>query len=434
MFMSFAGVRNLSRTVVIGAIVLPLAQFIAALPVRATAASLPNVYISLENGTFAEYSMEASTITAVFHMAPMTGFRKNDPWLRMNVNRYREFLLSDDLDGSLFLWNGEKEVPKSELAGGCSQYANENAWEQIRVFLSTRKGVYYVASNCHYNTVKREDAESGSAERVIFTLRKFSASSGTREILRKEYPVCECSTGSCSESCAKGVISVPGGIFDSKFIFKSYVEGQLESKTEEHLLYTFSNWRCDAGKALPPDLSVFDIAADNTVLGGYADKACCGWANTFSDRAVMLSSGGVGVNVYDEFQSYDNAKVDVNFSVSAMSFSPSGDKFVLQVTADYPYDRVIRWGADHPVDEPVDVGTSSRILSLAEATPAIKVIDRMGKLIENVPGTYGASFAGWLDEDRILLKGKDKLVLFNLANNAQKILPVPGVVLVFVPK
>lgn len=156
--------------------------------------------------------------------------------------------------------------------------------------------------------------------------------------------------------------------------------------------------------------------------------------NAFSDQAVVLSSGGAGVNVYDEFQSYDNGKVDVNFSVSAMAFSPSGDKFILQVTADYPYDKFIRWGADHLGGETVDVETSSRIISLAEATPAIKVFDRMRKVINIVPGTDGASFAGWLGEDRVLLKGKDKLVLLDLTNNAQKVLPVPGVFLVYVPK
>ena len=408
--------------------------FGAVVAICAAPALSPNVYLSFEDGTFAEYSLEKSTIIKTIPITPLAGSRRKDTWLRMVANQHQELLLSDSYEGPLLLWNGEKETPLNELRSGCSQHKSDKAWEEIRVFLSERKGVYYVASNCNYFTGGGEDSSNETEVLTVFTLRKHSALTGAREILRKEYPACKCSTGACSESCAKGVIYVPGGIFDTKFIFKSYVEGQLESRTEENILYTFNNWRCDAGKALPTSLSVADIAPNNTVLGGYADNACCSWVNTFSDQAVVLSSGGAGVNVYDEFQRYDNAKVDVNFSVSAMAFSPSGEKFVLQVTADYPYDKIIRWGADHNGAETVDAEISARISSLAEATPEIKIFDKAGKLIEAIPSMEGAGFAGWLGDNRILLKGKDRLVILEISTGKYSVLSVPGIVLVYVPK
>ena len=138
--------------------------------------------------------------------------------------------------------------------------------------------------------------------------------------------------------------------------------------------------------------------------------------------------------MYDEFQRYDNAKVDINFSVSAMSFSPSGEKFVLQITADYPYDKLIRWGADHIGAETVDAETSARISALAEATPAIEIFDKVGKLIEAIPSMEGAGFAGWLGDNRILLKGKDRLVILEISTGNYSVLSVPGIVLVYVPQ
>lgn len=276
-------------------------------------------------------------------------------------------------------------------------------------FLSAAGDALYVFEQ--QLAVERDRDGAERSRRVATRLRQANLSGDvTREMLRlPDLPSCACTTGACSESCPLWAGWAPDQIIGDFLLATRYVEGQLQPRYEDTVIYRRrgSAW---TPAVLPEPLEApLASAADASVLAAAVpDAGCCGWINDSSNQLLVIRPGTRAV-IFDEWQRFDNRNYDAGFAVSAARLAPAGTSLAYTVVADTPKPgeewrlssdgkpnpaelaRIRGAAAEHPVVELVDLDTPAR--------PRVRV--------------PRAEAVGWLDAGQLLAAQGGRLVIYD---------------------
>lgn len=249
------------------------------------------------------------------------------------------------------------------------------------------------------------------SRRIATRLRQTNLSGDvTREVLTlPDLPSCACTTGACSESCPVWMGWAPDQILGDFLLATRYVEGQLQPRYEETVIYRRrgATW---IRAVLPEPIEVpLASTGDAAVLAaGVPDAACCGWINDSSDQLLVMRQGKRAV-VYDEWQRFDNRNYDAGFAVSTARLAPSGTYLAYTVVADAPAAdeewRLSSVGKANPAE-------LARIRAAAAEHPVVEIVD-LDNAARPRPRISGAEAVGWLDAEQLLVAQNGRLAIYD---------------------
>jgi hypothetical protein len=210
-------------------------------------------------------------------------------------------------------------------------------------------------------------------------------------------PSCQCSTGTCSESCPEWTMWAPAGGVDTAFILTQFTPGQLQSSYERSVLYrrAGSRWQ-PTPLASPLERVLASDPAAEMLIEAVPDGGCCGWINESSDQTALVQ-GGRRTVLFDEFTRFANADYDISFYTVAASISPARSVIAHTVHADLLEDE-IRLSADGKANP----AALARIRSAIAEMPTTEII-QLGAPPKTVGTIRKAHAIGWLNDRELLV-------------------------------
>ena len=238
---------------------------------------------------------------------------------------------------------------------------------------------------------------------------------GRQDIASQKLPDCRCTTGSCEETCASGVIWAPPQGVEDFFLVTQYAPGQTGPLYKASVRYHQDGGKWTSDALAEPLRRVLDADAGGTVIvEAIPDTGCCGWLNQSSDQTLVLANGKK-IIVFDEFAIYKNPDYDVSFYTANAQISPRLDSAAMTIMATTQANKPIQLaqqGQANPAE------SESIRKSLAEL-PAVTV-----KSMEDTPRQIAfvphSTLVGWLNDNELLLVEDHLLVGYHLGTGTRR--------------
>jgi hypothetical protein len=331
---------------------------------------------------------------------------------RFQVNRLGQMLFELDGGGETalgqaWLWNGTAATTTQPLTGPAG--SRSRRW----LLATNGPSVFTVEHEFRSNSDPNDDLPDSVDTRVRV---KESGLDGkpVGTVMDYQFPRCECSTGTCSESCPEAAVWAPGHIVDGFFFLTNWIPGQLGSTYEGTYLYRrdAKGWHATRSRA---NGQYFLDATDagDTWTEAMQDGGCCGWTNEGSDQTMLVTRDSSRV-LFDEWPRYHNQDYDVSFFTSSARFAPEGRRVAITIGTEAA-NAEIRLSED---GHPDDLELASIRRSLAEL-PMVEVYDLRPQpvLLRRVPRV---ELVGWTSESDLLLVDRGQLVSIDARTGARK--------------
>jgi len=230
------------------------------------------------------------------------------------------------------------------------------------------------------------------------------------EVLRFEFPPCECETGACSETCPEAVAWAPGGVVGEFFFLSHFVQGQLSASFGPSFVYRKGpeGWRSTESRGSGEGLR--DASDGGTSFIELAsDGGCCGWENESSDQAIFRSAD-TSLVIFDEWPRYRNQDYDVSFFVASARIAPGAGRAAFSIRSTEPGTADLRNSADgHP-----DTLELASIRRAQAELPMVEVVDIRPRsaTILRLPH---ADLIGWVGESVILVTEGTRVVAVDVS-------------------
>ncbi len=233
-----------------------------------------------------------------------------------------------------------------------------------------------------------------------------------RQVAEIDFPMCDCTTGACSESCPQALVWAPeAGISDFFFVTR-WVPGQLEPRFLQTDLYRLQNGRWASQKLAAPVEAIADAADHgNVFIEIVSDAGCCGWENESDDQTLLYRNEQATV-IYDERQRFHNDNYDVSFFTSGVKLSPTGRRLAYTLASTAPTGVEIRLASDGK-NNPEELKRVKQAIADLPRVEVLNIADPK-KIVISLPG----EFAGWLDEERLLIVQAGELVVIEADSGA----------------
>lgn len=375
------------------------------------------------HGEMVEYN--ATTFAEKLQM-PVPAQMSQSP-LRVSVNHLGQVLfvpaallpLSDDdmkAEHKIWLWDGHAVKTldlglKRDLArAGSNQVVNESApsvalaEDGTHLFWFANEARRLTRENVDLSTTTTWQAWTTDLEGV-----------GRKDLVSVKMPECNCSTGSCEETCPYGIVWTPAGGVGPFFLMTLFVAGQTGPMYKATTRYHLDNGKWIGDSTTEPFEQVLDASSDGkTVVEAIPDTACCGWANQSDDQTLILIDGKK-LTVFDEFSTYNNSDYDVSFSTSNARLSPDLTSVAMTIVSTAKANQPIQLAEEGQAN----LEESKHIRAALTELPAVEVksLEDTPKRIAFVPH---ASLVGWISEKDLLLLEDHVLVIYDIKTGARR--------------
>ena len=226
---------------------------------------------------------------------------------------------------------------------------------------------------------------------------------------------CECTTGTCSESCPEWMFWAPDGVVDGFFLVTRMTPGQIGSRFHESLLYQRPGAKWQATKLPQPVERPLTASAKGEVLvAAVDDGGCCGWVNEGNDQTLVWSHGRSSV-LFDETARYRNRNYDVSFYAADARLAPGNALVAQTIITTTPTGRDIRLSSDGKADADELARVSKAITEL----PAVEVMP-LASPARPAANIRHATLVGWTSDRELLVAQDGHLVLYDARGNKVK--------------
>lgn len=234
-----------------------------------------------------------------------------------------------------------------------------------------------------------------------------------RQVAEIDFPKCACSTGDCEDICPQAMVWAPeSGITDFFFVTR-FVSGQLGETFQRTDLYHLQNGRWVSQKLDAPVEEIADAADHgNVFIEIVSDAGCCGWENESDDQTLLYRNEQATV-IYDERQRFHNDNYDVSFFTSGIKLSPTGRRFAYTLASTAPTGVEIRLASDGK-NNPEELKRVKQAIADLPRVEVLNIADPK-KIVISLHG----EFAGWLDEERLLIVQAGELVVIEADSGAR---------------
>ncbi len=219
---------------------------------------------------------------------------------------------------------------------------------------------------------------------------------------------CQCTTGTCSESCPEWYAWAPDGVVSDFFLVTRFTPGQLGSTYHESLLYERSGrkWRV---KKLPQPVErpLTASARGEVLVAAVLDGGCCGWENESSDQALLIENGKVSV-LYDEYDRYDNRNYDVSFYIADARLAAGNALLAYTVVSTAGAAGEIRLS----LDGKQNAEELARVRKAIAGLPAVEVV-KLGMQPRPITVIRHAELVGWVSDHEILVAQDGRLTVYD---------------------
>ncbi|HUO16539.1 MAG TPA: hypothetical protein VMX38_16245 [Verrucomicrobiae bacterium] len=381
------------------------------------------VWILPAHGEMVEYN--AATFAEKLQM-PIPAQVAQSP-LRVSVNHLGQVLfvppaalpLSDDdmkVEHKIWLWDGHTAKTldlgvKRELAtAGSNLVVNESApWVALS---EDGTHLFWFANEARRLSRETVDLSTTTTWQAWTT---DLTGTGREDLASVKLPECNCSTGSCEETCPYGSLWTPQEGVGQFFLMTLFVAGQTGPTYKATTRYHLENGKWVTDLTSEPLQQVLDASSDGrNVVEAIPDTACCGWANQSDDQTLALIDGKKRT-VFDEFSAYNNSDYDVSFSTSNARLSPDLSSVAMTIVSTAKANQPIQLAEEGQAN----LEESKHIRAALTELPAVEVksLEETPKRIAFVPH---ASAVGWISENELLIIEDHLLVIYNLKTGARR--------------
>ncbi len=226
---------------------------------------------------------------------------------------------------------------------------------------------------------------------------------------------CECTTGTCSESCPEWFFWAPDGVVDDFFLMTRVTPGQIGSTYHESRLYQRSGRRWAVKKLPQPVESPLTASEKGAVLVvAVPDGGCCGWENEGNDQTLLLRNGKGSV-IYDEAGRYGNRNYDVSFYTSDARLAPNNAMLAYTIVSTAHADSDIRLSLDGKENGE----ELARIRKAIADLPAVEVA-QLGAPPRSAAIIHHAALVGWVSDREILVAQDGRLAVYDTRGSKRK--------------
>ena len=238
---------------------------------------------------------------------------------------------------------------------------------------------------------------------------------GRQELATAKFPGCDCTTGSCEESCPYGVAWAPDGVVEKFFLMTQFVAGQIGPEYKATTSYHEEGGKWTANVLAEPLQRALDATPDGKIIiEAIPDSGCCGASNQSNDQTLLLTNGKK-LTVFDERATYKNPDYDVSFYTSNARLSPDMGSVAMTIVSTAETNTPIQL-AEEGQANPEE---SQRIRKALLDLPAVEV-----KSIQDTPRQLAfvphATLVGWLSEKEILMIEDHVLVVYTVGTGTRR--------------
>jgi hypothetical protein len=233
------------------------------------------------------------------------------------------------------------------------------------------------------------------------------------------FPVCNCGTGECSETCPEASFWFPEEGVGDFFLVTRWIPGQIGATYEASSLFRSRDQGWSEHR-LPKALEEVEDAArgGGSIIYRVLDGACCGWDNAGDDQTILYSDGRETV-LFDELKRYRNPNYDVSFFTSNARFSPDLRTIAMTILSTAMPGNEIRL-TDEGKPNPEEL---ARIHKSIMDLPVIEVV-RTDDPSKPIAVFRHATLVGWMNHNEILMVENGVLAAVDVFNGHRRISPV----------
>jgi len=232
---------------------------------------------------------------------------------------------------------------------------------------------------------------------------------------------CQCTTGTCSESCPEWSMWAPDGAVADSFLMTRFVPGQLEATYERTVLYRRASERWQPAPLAEPLESVLAASPRGDVLiAAVIDPGCCGWLNEGNDQAVVLNNGRRSV-LFDETERFNNRNYDVSFYATTAHLAPGRTVTAQTITSDAPAaaNGDIRLSSDGKAS----ADELARVRRAIAEMPMVEIV-RLASPPQTVATIRHVAVVGWMNDRELLVAEGGHLAVYDASGKKIKDTPV----------
>jgi hypothetical protein len=226
---------------------------------------------------------------------------------------------------------------------------------------------------------------------------------------------CECTTGTCSESCPDWSFWAPDGVVDDFFLVTRMTPGQIGSTYHESVLYQRSGPRWSA-KKLPQPVEMPLTASEKgeVLVAAVPDGGCCGWENEGNDQMLLLRNGK-GPVLYDETRRYGNRNYDVSFYTADARLSAGNTLLAYTIVSTSRTGSDIRLSSDGKEN----AEELTRVRKAIADLPAVEIV-QPGMSPRPAATIPHAALVGWVNDRELLVAQDGRLAVYDTRGSKRK--------------
>jgi hypothetical protein len=315
-----------------------------------------------------------------------------------------------------WLWNGKAAaaidlgVKHETSTTGSNQVVTESA---PTVFLSADGNHLFWFAN-EQRRLQREDVDL-SVTTTWQAWRTDLNGANREDLTSTKLPDCRCTTGSCEETCANGVVWIPDDGVGNFFVMTQFVSGKDAPAYKSSASYHEDNGKWTSIATADPLHRVLDATpTGDFIVEAIPDTGCCGWSNQSNDQTLVHANGKT-LTLFDERSTYKNPDYDVSFFTSNAHLSQAQAYLAMTIAATAKLNQAIQLAQDGQANPE----ESKQIRKALADLPAveIKTLDDTPRQIAFLPH---ATLVGWISDKEILIVEDHLLVAFNVATGSRK--------------
>jgi hypothetical protein len=324
------------------------------------------------------------------------------------------------------------QLPRDvEIAGGDTAAGGHRAWlwdgRQSREFPLGDRQVFLTADGQSLVWFENRFAIVAGADGLDRSVRTSARVwrtdlVGTADQTLVAIPVsapCQCTTGTCSESCPEWSMWAPDGAVADFFVMTRFIPGQLQTSYEQTVTYRQSGrqWRPDS-LAAPVEAVLAASRQGDVIVAVAQDGGCCGWLNEGNDQTFVLDHGR-RATVFDETARFNNRNYDVSFYTTDARIGPGNGLVAHTINTDVPLGDDLRLSADGKAD----AAELARVRAALADVPITEVV-LPGSRPKVVASIRHAAVVGWLNDRELLVAQDGRLVIYDAGGTKIKETPI----------
>ena len=387
------------------------------------------LWVLQEPGQVVEY--DTSTWAVINRVKVPVEFIKDPGSLQINRNGQMLFCADPQIQfgnpeqhfpaDKVWLWNGQSaeildRFPDEKETAAARKNA---AVERSRWWALSSDGRHLYWFEDEFRIVRNVDGADVSVSTSYRVCETDLNGGQPTQIAGFSFPICQCETGACSETCPEAGFWFPDHGVDDFFIVNHWIPGQIGTTYQSSLVCqrTGGKW---TSRKLPQALQdVQDATREGTtIVHRILDGGCCGWENEGNDQTILDHNGNHTI-LFDEHRRYASVNYDVSLFTSKARISPDGLFVAINISSTWLPGTEIRL-SEEGKPNPNELARIRRNLA---GLPTVEVI-----LGEDPPSRSvvlpHATLVGWLNQREILVVGNGALEAIDVRSGARRTFPI----------